>query len=441
MPFADLDAAGIARVLSQLADQRGDLADAYFERSEEVELSAVGEPPGLRVRRESGLAIRLQRGQETWLAGRDRIDAENFGDAVRRVARALPSAPYAQPDLDTAPWREPFDTEEVLAFPDLLRRALSALGTEDLAREVKISVRRHRRWLRVIGLQVSSGVERESFYSVTALGRSSRRGALYPLLDESAAEALARGLARDRFAEDAPPPKGRAAACVLGAGAAAVLLHEAVAHALEADILARGGHPEAAIGVELGSPLLNVFDDPQSAPESVRRRADDEGYPTLRRCLLRAGKVEQPICDASWSRRSDLLMPGGGRRGDRQDQPGPRSLHLELVAGDQATHQLFADADGGLYFPEADRGHLDPDSGHFVLGFPYGLRIENGTPGSAVGPCSISGHVSEVLGKIDGLGREAKPAGAGWCAKGAVRLPVWSTAPALRLSEVEVDPR
>ena len=440
MPFAELDAAGIARVLSQLADQPGDLADAYFERAEEVELPPAGESPGLRVRRESGLAVRLARGNDTWLAGRDRIDTEHFSDAVRRVARALPSTPFGRPDLTSSPWPEIPDAHEVLSFPSLVNQALRALDAGDLISETQVTVRRHRRWLRVVGMQVSSGVEKESFYSVAAQGRMSRRGALYTALDEAAAESLARGLARDRFAADSEPPAFERTSCVLGAGAAAVLLHEAVAHALEADILARGGHPEAAIGVSLGSSLLNVFDDPLSAPESVRRRADDEGYPTLRRCLLRAGKVEQPICDSSWSRRSDLLIPGGARRGDRQDQPGPRSHHLELVAGDLGTHELLAGAEGGLYFPEARRGHLDPDSGHFVLGFPYGLRIESGSPGPAVGPCSISGHVTEVLGHIEGIGRDARSAGAGWCAKSGIRLPVWSTAPAIRLAEVEIVP-
>ena len=60
-----------------------------------------------------------------------------------------------------------------------------------------------------------------------------------------------------------------------------------------------GGHPESAIGVELADSSLDVFDDPSTAPESVRRGSDDEGFPVVRRCLLRQGVVEQPLADSS----------------------------------------------------------------------------------------------------------------------------------------------
>ena len=40
----------------------------------------------------------------------------------------------------------------------------------------------------------------------------------------------------------------------------------------------------------------------------MRRTADDEGFPVVRRCLLRAGVVEQPLADTEWARRSDVLV-------------------------------------------------------------------------------------------------------------------------------------
>ena len=97
-------------------------------------------------------------------------------------------------------------------------------------------------------------------------------------------------------------------------------------------------------------------------------------------------------------------------------------------------------AEGGFFFPEAERGWLDPDSGQFTLRFPYGLRIENGAPSKLCGPCSINAHVSELLTRIDGVGRDARQAGAGWCAKSGVRMAVWASAPDLRLDAVEIAP-
>ncbi|MEM8930137.1 MAG: metallopeptidase TldD-related protein [Acidobacteriota bacterium] len=434
-PFADIDAAAVTRVLSQIADRADDLADAYFERSEVIELPGDDRPPGLRVRRETGLAVRLLRDGKTWLAGRDGIEVERFAEAVRRVARALPQNPYPPPHLGSARWDEAPEAQELLEFPTQVARALRERGSPVVAR---LSVRRHRRWVRVIGSLVASATERESFYSVVSETPFGRHGALFDRLDHDTCERLAASLASLGETADAESPKPGRSVCVLGPAATAVLLHEAVAHALEADILARGGHPEAAIGVRLGSDQLDVFDDPRNGPEGVRRRADDEGYPTVRRCLLRSGIIEQPICDAGWSRRSDLLVPGGGRRGHRHDPPGPRSSHLELAPKSAGTADLMRD--GALYLGEASRGRLDPTTGELMLRFTHGRRIQDGAPGPVVGPLTLRGHVTDILERVDAVGTDVRTGGAGWCAKDGIRLPVWASAPGLRLDGVEVTP-
>lgn len=438
-PLQELDAAGIARALSQIADRPGDLADAYFERVEVVELAPEDRSPGLRTRREQGLAVRLLRSGRSWLATRDEIGSESFRDALRRVARAMPRTSYPLPEIPSRRWSDPLEIAEIQEFPSLFRETLhDALGRRDDEARVRLRVKRHRRWLRVVGNEVASAAEGESFYSLEAESADGRTGLLVPALDAGAAERLAASVARARRARDAALPPERRGVCVLGSAATAVFLHEAVAHALEADLLARGGHPEAAIDVDFGSPLLDLFDDPATAPEPVRRSADDEGFPGVRRCLLRAGRVEQPIADALWARKSDLLVAGSGRRAGRHDAPGPRSVHLELMAGETAPPDLFAEAEGGLYFPEAERGSLDPLTGRFRLVFPWGSRIQGGAPGPPVGRATLRGSVNELLHAVSAVGREVRSAGAGWCAKDGMLLPVWATAPELRLDDVSV---
>ena len=436
MPFSQLDGAGITRALSQITQRPADLADAYFERLETVELPPGDQEPGLRVWRESGLAIRLVRDGSTWLAGRDRIDSEVLGDALRRVARAMPRIPYPLPELGDQ-WPEPTEAAEVLEFPSVVDRALRARHLELSAR---LTVCRHRRWVRVIGSRVASATERESFYSLRIETPRAAFGRLLAELTPAAADEIARHLFDLHRARDAAPPDPFHGVSVLGPAATAVLLHEAVAHSLEVDTLAQGGHPEAAIGVRMGPALLDVFDDPGSAPESVRRAADDEGFPVTRRCLLRAGLVEQPLADSDWARRSDVLVAGCGRRGGRHQPPGPRSFHLELVPGETTARELMAGAEGGLYLPEAERGRLDPRTGEFVLHFPYGRKIQRQAPGDPVGPCRLRGRVRDLLEKVDGVGSEARAAGAGWCAKDGMKLPVWATCPDLRLDGVEILP-
>ena len=188
-----------------------------------------------------------------------------------------------------------------------------------------------------------------------------------------------------------------------------------------------------------GSELLDVFDDPASAPSSVRRRTDDEGYPVFRRCLLRAGIVEQILSDGPGARASERLSAGAGRRGDRHLPPVPRSSHLELAAGTSSRDQLFAAARDGLYLPRAERGYLDPATGVLELRFPGGRWIREGALADPVGPCRIRGRGTDILGRVVAVGAEVQDAGSGWCVKAGVRLPVWATVPAILLSEVEIQ--
>ncbi len=436
MPFSALDTAAIARTLSQIAEQPEDIVDAYFERREEAEVPPAGEGSGLRIWREEGFAIRLTRGGHTWLASRDSIEPKAFAEALRLVARALPAATYPEPPLRVALDTDLPSAPEVLAFPGLVSRALR---NHHVGFHLRLSVRRHRRWLQVVGPRVVPGGESESFYS--AFGESSwgRYGVLLDRLDAESAHELAAALVAHFRARHAPPPLATPqGTIVLGPPAVAVLLHEAVAHALEADTLALGGNPEAAVGVAMGAASLDVLDDPGAAPEGVRRTTDDEGSPVVRRWLLRGGVVEQPLADSLWASSSAMLLPGAGRRGGRHSPPGPRSSHLEVLPGTTGEGDLLAEADGGFVFPEAARGQLDPLSGEFSLTFPFGRRIRRGVAAEVVGPCSVRGRVAEILSKVTAVGSVARAGGAGWCAKGGQKLPVWATAPSLRLEGVEI---
>lgn len=435
-PFADLDRAAVARTVSQLAQRSGDFVDAYFERLEEVELPPDGEAPGVRVRREEGFAIRLVREGRSWLASRDDLRPRSFAEALRQVARVLPAAAYPEPRLDVAPWTDlPVETA-LHEFPTALQRAIRR---RHVAFPLRLSLRRHRRDLQVVGLGPVPDPERESFYSVTADLAWTRWGTLLTELGSAAVERVADALVTLFRARHASPPPSFEGTVVLGSAAAAVLLHEAVAHALEADVLAQGGDPDAAVGVALGPETLSVLDDPGAAPEGVRRSTDDEGVPVSRRWLLRDGKVSQPLADSLWAASSEALAPGAARRAHRHAVPGPRSTHLELPAGELEDDELTLDAEGGLYATEARRGRLDPRTGAFELHLPCARRIRGGAPADPVGPCRIVGTVADLLARIAGVGSQGRPGGAGWCAKGGWKLAVWATAPALRIDGVEIQ--
>jgi predicted Zn-dependent protease len=437
MPFSEVDRGALARALAPLGEGPDDVVDAFLERLEIVELPGGGEPPGLRLWREEGLAVRLCRDGRTWHSSRDRIDGATFADAVRQVARVHPRAAPPVVALTVPPPRALPTQTEMEAFPRLLDRALRE---RRVAFPYRLSLRRHRRDVLVATPALQSPPERELFYSYECEMPWGREGGLLTALVDEEAEALAGRLADSFRAREAAPPVAGAYRIVLGPGAAAILLHEAVAHALEADTLAEAGDVEKAHGVRLSSAPLDVLDDRAGAPGPVRRRTDDEGSIVRPRWLLRQGVVDQPLADRRWAARHASLAPGAGRRAGRHRLPGPRSTYLRLLPGEGTQEEIVARAGDGLFLPQAMRGRLDPHSGVFTLHFAHGRRIAQGALREPVGPCVLRGRVADLLSGIEAIGGTAVGAGAGWCAKGGQRLPVWASAPELLLVGVAVAP-
>ena len=433
VPLTALDAGGISRCLAQLADRPGDRVDAFFEVVEETRYCPDGDAPRLRGRREAGLAVRLARGRRCWLTSTDLIDAEAFRDAVGRTARVRPAA-WSLPACLAAGPAAFADGVDLASLPELLREAIRR---RHAAFPMRIEAFRRRRWVRVAGPVLAPEQEREELLGLVVRTPWGRWGGLFPGLAEGVVEEAALALlARFAAREAEPPPAGRSHV-VLGPAAAAVLLHEAVAHALEADRPLRA--PAVAAGSRLGAACLSVIDDPAGAPPAVRRETDDEAVPVVRRWLLRDGVVEQPLADLAHAAESEDLLPGAARRSSRHRQPVPRSHHLEVTPGESSHEELLAAAPGGLFVAEAEAGRLDPEAGRFVLEVPCARRIGAGDLAEPVGRFRLVGSVAEVLGSVAAVGRDVRPAAAGWCAKGGDRLAVWATAAGLLLEDVEVS--
>jgi predicted Zn-dependent protease len=436
VPFSRLETGSLARSLARITDQEDDHGDIFFERSEVVELPADDEGPGILARREQGFAVRLLREGITWLASRDEIDPESFRLAMREVARALPGTTYAPLALEVAPFDEEFECSEL---HDFATRVRDGIREEHVAFPLRLGLRRYRRWIQVVGNRLVPAPEFERFYSCTAEMPWGRFGTLLAVLDEEAAEVVAGALIESFGSRDANSPAVGSGLFILGPAATAVLLHEAVAHPLEVDTLVLGGRPEAACGHQLGSELLNVLDDPEGCPEGLRRSTDDEGMRVIRRWLLQQGRIREPLADVFHAAASPLLSPGAARRADRHAAPVPRSTHLELLPGESTWEDLLSEAETGLYLPEAQRGRLDPISGEFELHFPFGRRVVAGEPADYVGPSRLRGQVAELLTAITAVGAETRFAGAGWCAKGGQRLPVWASCPPVRVEGLELE--
>jgi predicted Zn-dependent protease len=435
MAFPGLEPAAVARSLGLIAGEADEPSEVYFERRVEIELPSRDGTVGLRVRREEGVAARIGREGRAWIASRDGLSGRHLAEALRQAARAWPPA-APEPWLEVGPSPVVPPWQSVAEFPGRLERELRRRLA---AFPLRLTVRWHRLDVQVVGPRMVPPAEREELFSLDAELPWGRCGELTTRLDDARADAFARRLVARFKAREAPPPAAGRTRLWLAPAACAVALHETVAHALEADVLAAGGRPEAAIGLDFGAPALDVLDDPAAAPAGVERGTDDEGVPVVRRWLLRGGRVEQPLADLGAARRWPGLLPGSGFRGGRHGRPRPRTHHLELLPGSAGDGALAAAAEGGLWVGEVTSGALDPASGRFVLDIPSARRVARGSePGEAVGGFRVAGRVAELLANVVAVGALVETAGAGWCAKGGERRAVWATVPAIVVDGLEV---
>lgn len=393
-------------------------------------------------RREQGLAIRLQSSDRSWLESRDRCDTASFADALRRTARSLPTLPLPELELRTEPW--PQDPVALDSAPQTIEEALRA---RRVSFPYRMELSHHRRDVVVVGPHVAPEPQQESFLSYRAeLGPTRGHGGtvvggLVPLDDgwqERLAEQVARQLSTRFRSRDGAAPNPSWTPLVLGPEAVAVLLHEAVAHALEVDLLARSGPVEAAIGHALAPDNIDLLDDPAAAPSAVRRTHDDEGTPTIRRWLLRNGRIAQPLCDQRGALRHEV-DPGAGRRASRHDLPDPRSTCLHLLAGDGRLVDALSESPG-IYVDQVDAGALQPLTGAVRLEVGCGRAFQGGELTDRLGSFVVEGHLANLLESISHVGADAVECGAGWCAKNGQRLPVWANVPFLRLEKAWVEP-
>ena len=405
-----LDTAAVARALGQIAERDDDVADAFFERREQIELALGGKGAGVRVVREEGLAARLVRGGRTWLASRDALDGRALGEALRQVARVQPRAALPEPALATPPWEDPRQAApELAAFGRAVERAIH---THHAAFPLRLTVRRHRRAVQVVGPRLVPAPEGEEFWSLAAELPWSRHGTLLGSLGRDAAEHVAaalvgmlpgprRGLARGRARRGGARAGRSGGAPPRGGGARSRGRHAGP-----------GGQPGG------GDRRASRPGEPARArrPDRRRRRACG-ARPTTRACRCCAAGC----CAAA--RSSSRSPTRSGRRARRRWRRAPRGAaratcrrrrartHLELLAGEQREAELMAAAEGGLYLPEAARGRLDPATGAFVLRLPFGQRVRGGEPAEAVGPCSLVGRLGDLLRQVRGVGREARAGG------------------------------
>ena len=230
-----------------------------------------------------------------------------------------------------------------------------------------------------------------------------------------------------------PPEPGTRLPVLFTSGTAGALLHEAVGHLTESDLVVSGASPLACLlGAAVGPPSLEVADDPTREDLAGAFSHDDEGIGAVPRTLLCEGELTGWLCDLEGARATGH-PPGRGRRSSWRTPPEPRMSNLVAAPGTVPPAELEARLGHGLVVTEVSAATVQRGSGTLVISVESAWEVAPGRGRRPLAPFALAGEVLRVLAGIaPELGDDptADPR-FGWCRKGGRPLPTGIEAPSM----------
>ena len=459
-----IESDALERTRSALGRRGADFGEIYLQRrrlaTTRVRDGVVAETA---TSVESGAGLRVVNGDDVRFAAVDNTDPDGLSAAADRVAGgaldeelAVPSRqPFEVPDgitADDSHWGDTPNTnrQSLLGqLADKIKRSIEGaadprIDLDDVDEHVIVAslngrlVADYRPMLRLTAhVDVTrGGVTQRAFFSVA--GRHLPAWLHSRRLDDFV-EVLMKDA--DLLFEARRPPGGDLPV-VLAAGAGAVLIHEAIGHAFEADEVAGGRSPFAtAVGDQIAAPGVTLLDDPTMSGLRGSLAFDDEGIEARRSEILRDGRLVGLLHDRHSASRAGVASTGNGRRESFRYAPLPRTTTLVLQNGTAEPDELLTQMGRGIIAESFAGGAVDPGLGEFRFIVRRGWYIEDGRRRMPVRDFELIGNGAELLRNVEGIANDFRTDDAGWLGrKREQAVPIAHGMPSMLVSGLSVKP-
>jgi len=445
-----------AAALEILNSAGWDFAEVYIEENRATRLKLEdGRLDQVAAGGEFGAGLRLVRGPLTAYASTTDVTPAGLRAQARLLAQAagagkavtLRPAAVASHAVERTPSGVPL--EERLAVASAAERA--ARGASARIRQVTV-------WLtgfeQRVGIGRSDGDWREDervqvalrVNAVAADGRELQTGfesaggslgwEFFQTHDPAEVGRLA-GQRAERLLAARPAPSG-SMTVVLAAEAGGTMIHEAIGHALEADLVQKGLSPFGnLVGEQVASELVSVADDATLPGWRGSFGCDDEGTPAQRTLLVERGRLRGFLHDLASARRAGAEPTGNGRRQSFAYVPIPRMTNTMILPGSSEPADILRSVPRGLYVVRMGGGQVNTVNGDFVFEITEGYVLRGGEVAEPVRGATLIGNALEVLRGIDLVGTDHGQ-GIGTCGKDGQGVPVADAQPTLRIPEITV---
>jgi len=237
---------------------------------------------------------------------------------------------------------------------------------------------------------------------------------------------------------DAPYVSAGEMPVVIAGGFGGVIFHEACGHSLEATSVEPGMSEFAGkLGERIAAPCVTAIDDGTMANEWGSENIDDEGMETTRLVLIENGVLKNYMIDRLNGLKMGMAPTGSGRREGYAYAPTSRMRNTYIAAGSDDENEMIRTMGDGLYAAQMGGGSVNPATGEFNFSVREGYLVKDGKIVSPVRGASLIGKGSEILMRIDRVGRKMTM-GQGMCGSRSGSVPTNVGQPTIRVSRLTV---
>ncbi len=237
---------------------------------------------------------------------------------------------------------------------------------------------------------------------------------------------------------DAPPaPKG-VMPVVLASDAGGTIIHEAVGHGLEADIVRDGlSVYKGKLGKRVASKLITVIDDATLTGKRGSFLFDDEGTPAQKTILIKNGVLTNLMSDRVTAKEFKLKPSGNARRESYEFKPIVRMTNTFVAPGKSNPQDIIKAVKLGLYIKKMGGGQVNTLNGDFVFEAEDVHLIQNGQVGKPVKKISLTGNGPQILREVAMVGNDLGFS-VGTCGKDGQGAPVTDAIPTMLIPRITV---
>ncbi|MCM0081902.1 TldD/PmbA family protein [Geomonas sp. Red32] len=225
---------------------------------------------------------------------------------------------------------------------------------------------------------------------------------------------------------------------VLSSEAGGTMVHEAIGHGLEADLVQAGTSVyRGKTGQQVASELITVIDDATIPYARGSFSFDSEGSPAQKTVLVENGILKGYMYDRLSAMKEGCQSTGNGRRESYRARPIVRMTNTLIAPGESDPAEIVKSVDRGIFVRRMGGGQVNTVTGDFVFEVSEGYLIENGQVGEPVRGATLAGNGPEVLKKITMVGNDLG-FGIGTCGKDGQGVPVADAQPTLLITGITV---